>query len=128
MEGHHGQIIELTIRKKGLNITEVARLSHVNRRTVYNWFNQKYVKPEVIYQLGLVLKHDFSVEFPDLFSKDDFYSQKPTAESNFQGLSEEESPGNQIWKDRYIALLEDYNKVLLHFTAITNRSTETQPA
>lgn len=128
MEGHHGQIIELTIRKKGLNITEVARLSHVNRRTVYNWFNQKYVKPEVIYQLGLVLKHDFSVEFPDLFSKDDFYSQKPTAESNFQGLSEEESPGNQIWKDRYIALLEDYNKVLLHFTAITNRSAETQPA
>jgi hypothetical protein len=127
MEGHHGQIIELTIRKKGLNITEVARLSHVNRRTVYNWFSQKYVKAEVIYQLGLVLRHDFSAEFPDLFSKEDFNGQTRSG-TNFQDVSHEESPGNQIWKDRYIALLEDYNKVLLHYTAIANRSTKTQPA
>ena len=127
MENHHGQVIELTIRKKGLNITEVARLSHVNRRTVYNWFNQKYVKSEVIYQLGLLLKHDFSVEFPDLFSKEDFTSQKNTI-NNFQEVPHEESVSQQIWKDRYIALLEDYNKVLLHYTAIANRSTQIQHA
>lgn len=127
MENHHGQIIELTIRKKGLNITEVARLSHVNRRTVYNWFNQKYVKSEVIYQLGLLLKHDFSVEFPDLFSKEDFTSQKNTI-NNFQEVPHEELVSQQIWKDRYIALLEDYNKVLLHYTAIANRPTHIQHA
>lgn len=120
MENHHGQIIELTIRKKGLNITEVARLSHVNRRTVYNWFNQKHVKSEVIYQLGHLLKHDFSVEFPDLFSKEDFNIQKSTS-NNFRDVSNDESASQQIWKDRYIALLEDYNKILLIHTAMANQ-------
>ena len=110
MESHYGQIIELTIRKKGLNITEVARLNHVNRRTVYNWFGQKYLKPEIIYQLGLMLKHDFSAEFPELFSKDDFNVQQKNTETNHYGLSNDEPTGNQIWKDRYITLLENYNK------------------
>ena len=41
-------IVELTVRKKGYNITELARLAAVDRRTVYNWFNQKYLKTEML--------------------------------------------------------------------------------
>lgn len=66
-EIHHGQIVELTVRKNGYNIKELARLAHVKRRTVYNWFNHKYLKPEIIYRVGCILKHDFSNEFPALF-------------------------------------------------------------
>jgi len=117
MESHHGRTVEMTIRKKGLNISEIARLTHVNRRSVYNWFNQKYLKPEIIYRLGIVLKHDFSVEFPELFSKQDFLKdQKNLNVSNDVDLVSEEIPGNHIWKDRYISLLENYNKLLLSYT------------
>jgi transcriptional regulator with XRE-family HTH domain len=115
MESHHGRIVELTIRKKGLNISEIARLTHVNRRSVYNWFNQKYLKPEIIYRLGVVLKHDFSVEFPDLFSKQDFKDNHATDEPDNVDLVSEEIPGNHIWKDRYILLLENYNRLLLAY-------------
>jgi len=52
MDKHYGQIVELIIRKKGYSISELARLSYVNRRSVYNWFNQKYLKPEIIYRIG----------------------------------------------------------------------------
>ena len=116
MESHHGRIVELTIRKKGLNISEIARLTHVNRRSVYNWFNQKYLKPEIIYRLGIVLKHDFSVEFPDLFSKQDFLKNNKTMTDldHIEPVSEE-IPGNHIWKDRYISLLENYNKLLISY-------------
>jgi len=124
MESHYGRIIELTIRKKGLNITEVARMNHVNRRTVYNWFNQKYLKPEIIYQLGLILKHDFSTEFPELFSKDDFNTPQKDAENSHPGTPSAESGGNQIWKDRYISLLENYNKLLLNYANKENHLPE----
>jgi transcriptional regulator with XRE-family HTH domain len=121
MESHHGRIVELTIRKKGLNISEIARLTHVNRRSVYNWFNQKYLKPEIIYRLGLVLKHDFSIEFPDLFSKQDFFKDPKTInDTDDTDLVSEEVPGNHIWKDRYISLLENYNKLLLSYAQREN--------
>lgn len=121
MESHHGRIIELTIRKKGLNISEIARLTHVNRRSVYNWFNQKYLKPEIIYRLGVVLKHDFSVEFPDLFSKKDFMKERNTGNDlDTADPVAEEIPGSHIWKDRYISLLENYNKLLLAYAQREN--------
>jgi hypothetical protein len=70
--------------------------------------------------MPLSLKHDFSAEFPGLFSKDDFISQKPDAETDTIGLPQEVSASNQIWKDRYISLLESYNKVLMHYTTKGN--------
>ena len=108
MDKHYGQIVELVIRKKGFSISELARLTHMNRRSVYNWFNQKYLKQEIIYQIGIILSHDFSVEFPELFTKEDF-------SQNLQGLNNLsiwDSPNPPAWKDKYIELLEKYNNLL----------------
>ncbi len=118
MDKHYGHIVELTVRKEGFSISELARLSHVNRRSVYNWFNQKYLKTEIIYRIGCILKHDFSKEFPDLFTKDDFkiinsVKAIDTADPIFW-----EMPEHHIWKDKYISLLEQYNKMLLNQTAL----------
>jgi transposase-like protein len=53
MDKHYGQIVELVIRKGGYSISEIARLTLINRKSVYNWFNQKYLKPEIIYRIGM---------------------------------------------------------------------------
>jgi transcriptional regulator with XRE-family HTH domain len=118
VEKHYGQIVEMLVRKKGFSISEIARLTHVNRRSVYNWFNQKYLKTEIIYRIGLILKHDFSSEFPNLFTKEDFgeilnYTQPDSDDPIFWEL-----PTHHVWKDRYITLLENYNKLLLDFTKL----------
>ena len=108
MDKHYGQIVELVIRKKGVSISELARLTHMNRRSVYNWFNQKYLKQETIYQIGIIISHDFSVEFPELFRQEDFNQNQV----ELNGTSFWEPPNPSLWKDKYIELLEKYNNLL----------------
>ena len=112
---HHGQIIEKVVRRNGHSISDVARLTNVNRRSVYNWFNQQQLKPEIIYRIGCVINHDFSVELPQLFTSEDF--QKGFRKTSFLNNSTDQSedPYNKhYWKDKYIDLLELYNNLLLN--------------
>ncbi|HMI01428.1 MAG TPA: hypothetical protein VK541_03050 [Pedobacter sp.] len=109
MELHHGQTVERIIRRNGFNITELARLTKVNRRSVYNWFNQRHLKPQIIYRIGSVISYDFSSEFPGMFSKEDFIN-KGTSNPSF--LSSEETVNSFYWKDKYIELLERHNELL----------------
>jgi len=112
MDIHHGQIIELVVRREGYNISELARLAKVNRRSVYYWFNQQYLKTELIYQIGIHIKHDFSVEFPHLFKSDDF-TQMNYHRSSKSGTDLPQN-NNEIayWKDKYLDILEKYNLLL----------------
>lgn len=111
MNHHHGQIIERVIRRNGHSISELARLANVNRRSVYNWFNQKSLKPEIIFRIGCVINYDFSVDFPDLFSKDDFIKQSiPFTAIATTGTDLVDA---DYWKNKYIDLLERYNRMLL---------------
>ncbi|QNL52042.1 helix-turn-helix transcriptional regulator [Olivibacter sp. SDN3] len=112
---HYGQAIERIIRRNGYSISELARLTNVNRRSIYNWFNQRNLKPEIIFRIGCALKHDFSEEFPELFSEDDF--EKVLGTSKDSGNSEEqplEENSSAYWKDKYIRILEEYNRLLVN--------------
>lgn len=112
MDKHYGEIIERTIRRNGYSISELSRLMNVNRRSIYNWFNQPKFKTDIIFKIGCALKHDFSVEFPELFSSEEFqkaFNQKKfSAEVNVL----EEMEKVNYWKDKYINLLEDYTQAL----------------
>jgi predicted transcriptional regulator len=108
MDIHHGEIVEKVVRRNGHSITDVARLTKVNRRSVYNWFNQPRLKPEIIYKIGCVINHDFSVELPQFFTPEDF--EKGFKEHSPVEKRAEES--KDIWKDKYIDLMERYNTLL----------------
>jgi hypothetical protein len=110
MDKHYGQIVELVVRKKEFSISELARLTHMNRRSVYNWFNQKYLKQEIIHRIGTIINHDFSVEFPELFRPDDF--NVVPGQASLDDLLFWEVPNTSAWKDKYIDLLERYNSLL----------------
>jgi predicted transcriptional regulator len=102
---HHGQIVEKVIRRNGHSISEIARVTGVNRRSVYNWFNQRILKEDIVVRLGRAIHHDFSSMIPDLkLTTTDFNPTVQTVNSQ----PDEES----IWKDRYIELLERYNALL----------------
>jgi lambda repressor-like predicted transcriptional regulator len=115
MEKHYGQILEMVIRKKGFSISELARLSNINRKCVYNWFNQKYLNAEIIYKVGILINHDFSVEYPELFTKEDFMNKDSnfTIPADHQDMMDSLNENTVNWKDKYIALLESYNRLLL---------------
>lgn len=113
MDKHYGEIVEKTIRRNGYSISELARIMKVNRRSIYNWFNQGKFKADIIFKIGCALKHDFSDEFPELFSSEEF--QQAFADSKFERCThvvEEEIEKINYWKDKYISLLEEYNQLL----------------
>lgn len=113
MELHHGQIVERIIRRNGHSISELARLAKVNRRSVYNWFNQRNLKPDIIFRIGCVLNYDFSAEFPNLFSKGEFNRQNNSYMSDVITKSTHGQEETDYWKDKYIDLLERYNQLLM---------------
>ncbi|AMR30096.1 hypothetical protein A0256_01025 [Mucilaginibacter sp. PAMC 26640] len=108
MDQHHGQIVEYVVRKNGYSITDLATQLNVKRRSIYNYFQTPNLKYDIIYKIGLIVRHDFSKEFPHLFTTDQFDLKKNRRDQNFKSLSEEKS-GSDFWKDKYIKLLEVYN-------------------
>jgi len=84
MDTHYGQIVEFRVRRNGHNISELARLLNINRRSLYNWFSQQYLKKEYIARIGEVINHNFSEDFPEYFKKEDFEkSQNLSAFNNY---------------------------------------------
>lgn len=115
LDKHYGQIVERAIRRNGFSISELARLANVNRRSVYNWFNQRYLKPEIIFRVGCALKYDFSQDFPELFTEEEFKRafQQANVTSALLNTESPEPDNLNYWKNKYIAILEEYNELLL---------------
>lgn len=113
MDTHRGQIVEMVIRREGYSISELARLAKVNRRSVYYWFNQQYLKAEIIYQIGIYIKHDFSVEFPHIFKSDDFKHLSTFSNLNIIKDISQKHPDAEYWKNKYLEILEKYNDLLV---------------
>jgi lambda repressor-like predicted transcriptional regulator len=104
MAVHQGDIIERVIRRQGHSLTDLAKLTGVNRRSIYNWFLQPKLKPENIIKIGQAIHHDFSVEFPGQFVSEDFIVLEKA-----EDVKEEKF---DAWKEKYIDLLERYNLLL----------------
>jgi len=113
MSKHYGQTLERIVRRNNYSISELARLAKVNRRSVYNWFNQENLRAEIILKVGCALRYDFSSEFPELFSPDDFRRAFQQKGSVLTERLEEEKKEIHYWKDKYLSLLEEYNKALM---------------
>ncbi|WP_342645494.1 helix-turn-helix domain-containing protein [Mucilaginibacter sp. CSA2-8R] len=112
MNRHHGQLIEKIIRLNGYNISELARLLSVDRRTIYIWFKKKRLKKEVILQFAEHINHDFSVDFPELFQSNDQSNPSWIADRMEQvDEANNDNPDKDIHQ-KYIELLEKYNQLL----------------
>jgi transcriptional regulator with XRE-family HTH domain len=126
-EIHVGEMIEEVIRSNRLSISDVARRIHVNRRSVYNWFKQKSLRPYTLHRICYVLVYDFSVKLPDYF-KEQFIQNKdfapPASEKKLDLESDTESNSVQYWINKYIYLLEKYNETLAKGVTKEERSSE----
>ncbi|MBL4675067.1 MAG: hypothetical protein JKY70_02505 [Mucilaginibacter sp.] len=110
MDNHQGKILEYVVRKNGFNVSSLAGQLGVNRRTLYNYFSSSIVKPAVISRIGGILRHDFSVEFPDLFTYEEF--QKVLNTGPKFSLGQQDIAEDELYKEKYLILLEQYNDLL----------------
>lgn len=124
MDLNAGQIVERVVRRNKVSISELARRMQVNRRSVYNWFDQKTLKIDIICKIGHVLNHDFSVDFPEAFGERGFAAMEKIVDAMDDG--EHKQPNSvYYWMVKYISLLEKYNQLLSQETA--GKSIEQSP-
>ena len=107
MEKHAGSIVEKVVRRSGIGIAELARRMGVNRRSLYNWFEQPTLSFETIAKIGYLLGYDFTYDFPDFKPHQPVFDQK---EVSYAARLPEDTV---YWKNKYITLLEKYNQLLI---------------
>ncbi|WP_449439118.1 hypothetical protein [Pedobacter steynii] len=109
MEHNAGEIVELAVRRQNVNISELSRRLQVNRRTLYNWFRQKKLHTDVIFEIGKVINYDFTHDFEGELSgfgfKEDLTMYKNEGQSDHTNSV-------YYWMEKYITLLEDYKKLV----------------
>lgn len=113
MEQDAGTIVERIVRRSGISIAELARRIHVDRRSIYYWFKQDNLNPDIIYRIGKALNHDFSADIPSL--AESFNFDASPAES--RRVAHEENNNVGYWKNKYIDLLEKYNELLVNINS-----------
>jgi hypothetical protein len=106
-----GQVLERVVRRDRMGISELSRKLNVSRRTIYNWFDQKSLNPEIIWKVGTVIGHDFSVELPETFSKNHL---NEAFDAHTEDYSKGDANSVYFWMNKYIKLLEKYNEILSH--------------
>lgn len=118
MEKDAGAIVEKVVRRSGLGIAELARILHVDRRSIYYWFKQPNLKVDILYKIGDALGYDFSKDFPHLMKRPagqefDFTDSSAAKPKNMDAM--------EYWKNKYIGLLEKYNELLLKISMESER-------
>ena len=99
-----GQLLERVIRRKGLNISELATALGITRRTLYNWFKQEVIDEAIMARVSSVIVYDLTSNAP-----------KPTIVQEVVVEPIQESPiekDEEYWQNRYIDLLERYSGLL----------------
>lgn len=113
MSLNHGSILEIAIRRKAVSISEISRRMHVNRRSIYNWFQQENLKIEIICEIGYIIGYDFSQDFPEEFEVNGAAIMENLIHAG--KIPNNETNGSvHFWMNKYILLLEKYNELILH--------------
>jgi transcriptional regulator with XRE-family HTH domain len=111
MKLNAGEIVEHAVRRQNVNISELSRRMKVNRRTLYNWFQQKSLNADVICGIGQVINYDFSKDFNEELEASKLKSKERVLNPkiNKEYVAQESV---YYWMEKYITLLEDYKKLL----------------
>lgn len=110
---HRGQVIKKTIEKLGLKIKEVARQADISRGTLYNYFKESDLDDSIMLKMGRVLRHDFSIHFPELIPLKDEYEEDST---DYVPATTKELADIQ---KKYYNVLEKYNALLIFLVKLS---------
>lgn len=94
-----------------MSIASLARKLDYDRTTVYQHFKNDSLDYSTILKYGKALKHDFSVEFPEMLQ---YISTVDEPISNYSAMTVSEAlKERDYWKDKYIALMEKHHAMVM---------------
>jgi hypothetical protein len=110
---HMGETLEMIIRRRGWNITELAKNIGADRRSFYYWFKQPDIKESVLQRISQVVDYDLSRDFPT------FSTESPDLKKFSEIV---QTQPKTYWKDKYVDLLEQYSQLLTNTVVGNNTS------
>jgi len=102
---HRGEIVEQAVRSSGHNLSSLAKRLGKSRTWLYDAFENPMLSLEYMIEIGKLIHYDFSDHIPEL---------RRTYVSN----EESSSLNEPSWKDKYIALLEEHQRLLARLLAL----------
>lgn len=102
MEKHIGQIVEKTIRTRGVNLSELAEGLNTSRNSLYNYFKKRDLATHIVSKIGQAIDYDFSADLPELLLEHEV-GHRPSLQALYI---------DSKYKDKYLELLLNYNALL----------------
>jgi len=111
---HRGEILQKYIQSLNpkVSVAALARKLDIDRTTVYLHFKNDNLDYSTILKYGKALKHDFTVEFPEMLQ---YISEVEEPLSEYTAITVSEALRERdYWKDKYIALMEKHNELIMN--------------
>ena len=108
---HKGEIIEKAVRESGYSITRLAQDMGKSRRWVYQIFENRIVPVDYILSIGKFIHYDFTEDIKELKSYKTSIVKQMTNDQ-LQSFGNEKGEV-EYWKNKYLAVLEKYNDLLI---------------
>ena len=106
---HRGQVLSAVVEASNLNKTDVAEKAGYSRSSYYNHIEDKNLPYHILAAYGKAIKYDFTEEFPEMPK---YLFEDPAENYNKAPTIEEITQSRDYWKDKYVELLEKYNKLI----------------
>ena len=106
---NRGQVLEAAVKASGLGIERAAKRAKYTRSAYYKHKEDPDLDYHILVRYGKAIRYDFTEEFPDmpkylLSEPEDEYGKPQTLEEALKILDQ--------WKNKYLELLEKYNRVI----------------
>ena len=124
---HQGEILQEAIKHSGISITRIVDDLGITRPTMYRKFKDAVLDYSFVKKVGNIIGHDFSNDFTSVQQSDLPFNVTPVSNSVTPSVVSSGTPRSSVTnapeadsqkqlmllQQKYIALLEDYNELLL---------------
>ena len=96
---HRGEIVEQAVRASGQNLSKLAKRLGKSRKWLYDSFENPNLSLEYVLEISKAIHFDFTEQIPEL-------------RRNYTNNEGDQAMEETTWKDKYIHLLEEHQKLL----------------
>ncbi len=106
---NRGQVLATAVEATGMNKLDVAARAGYSRSSYYKHIENPQLEYHILMAYGKAIKYDFTEEFPDmpkyvLEDPEEQYTKTPSLDEAIRQRDQ--------WKDKYLELLEKYNRLI----------------
>ena len=97
------------VEATGLNKEDVAMKAGYSRSSYYKHIDNPNLEFHILMAYGKAIKHDFTEEFPEMPK---YLLEDPEVDYGNKITLEEAIRQRDQWKDKYLEILEKYNRLI----------------